>query len=530
MFTDERRDKVWNEIRQHDRRAFAGQLTPEVFAEAASQAGVRIGCSALNLVNLVWLGIGTAMQHACTFAFVLTMTLKTLEDQEAFSSTPLGKQRKQQETKKKKKKNAKRCAKRKGKQKGKGGRKSKHHPHRNDPTQITEEAFAQARQRMPVAFWMALVTILARRFEQDHSRHMNFRGFRLLAMDGTTFKLPKTQALREHYGRPKNAARKKAAPQARMVMLTLPGTRIPIAYEVSPLSTSELKLAERLMPHVRANELLLMDRGFLSYGLFWQIQNRQAFFGTRLKKNIKYKNVKQLGPKDWLVDWTPTDSRGQWKPLPRSIRLRVIRYQFPGFRASAIITNVLDPRRLSREDWVRLAHECDDNGKLTPGLYHRRWEIETSFFELKVVLKTDSLRSRTPASLEYELAGRVVYYLLIRWLIVLAAEKHGIDPLRISFSNAVRELDLMRAVLITSSPDWVAAVLLPRLLDRLATHLVPLRPGRHYPRANDTKPKDRGHGQKQKPSKLNSRINSNHKNTKRNSNRKNTKRKLRRQA
>ena len=504
MFKDELRDKVWNEIRQSDLHAFDKQLTPQVFAEAARQAGVRIGCSALNLVNLVWLGIATAIQHGANFAFVLTTTLKLWEDQQRFCCSPLGQQ-----------KSKARRAQRKGKQKGPGGQKSKHHPHRDDPTQVTEEAFVQARQRMPLAFWMALVTILAQRFQQDHSRHLNFRGFRLLAMDGTTLTLPNVHRLREHYGRPKNGARKKAAPQARMVMLTLPGTRIPIAYEVSPLSDSELTLAGRLLRHVQANDLLLMDRGFISYGLFWQIQSRGAYFGTRLKKGLKYKKVKRLGAKDWLVDWTPTDSRRQWRQLPRSIRLRAIHYQFPGFRASAIVTNVLEPQRLSREDWVRLTHDCDDNGKFTPGLYHRRWEIETSYFELKTVLKIKSLRSHTPASLEYELAGRVVYYLLIRWLIVVAAEKHGLDPLRISFTNAVRELEQMRAALVTGNPNWVRRVLLPRLLERMASHLVPLRPGRHYPRPNDTQPKQRGRGQKQLSSKLTHRINSNYTNAKR---------------
>ena len=74
--------------------------------------------------------------------------------------------------------------------------------------------------------------------------------------------------------------------------------------------------------------------------------------------------------------------------LPPSIQLRVIHYKIPGFRPSAIVTNVLDPQRLSREDWVRLADDCGDKGKLKPGLYHRRWEIETSFRELKVVLQT----------------------------------------------------------------------------------------------------------------------------------------------
>ena len=505
MFRDERRDKVWNEIRQSDLGAFAKQLTPEVFAEAASDAGIRIGCSALNVVNLVWLGIAAAMQHASNFAFVLTTTLKLLEDQEGFCRTSLG--RTQQRAQR---------AKPKGKKKRKGGRKSKHHPHRNDPTQVSEEAFVQARQRMPLAFWTALLMILARRFQKDHSRHLNFRGFRLLAMDGTTLTLPNVERLRKHYGRPKNGARKKAAPQARLAMLTLPGVRIPIAYEVSPISDSELALAGRLMRQVRNNDLLLMDRGFLSYGLFWQIQNQGAYFGTRLKSNFQYKKVKRLGPKDWLVQWTPQDSRKQWRDLPPSIQLRVISYQFPGFRASAVLTNVLDPKRLSREDWVRLAQDCDDNGKFTPGLYHRRWEIETSFFKLKIVLRLKSLRSHTPASLEYELAGRVVYYLLTRWLIVLAAEKHGVEPLRISFTNAVRELEQMRAAFLTGTSEWTRDVLLPRLLDRLASHLVPLRPGRHYPRPNDTQAKNCGRGRTKKlPSKLTKRVNSNHTNDKR---------------
>ena len=62
MFKDELRDTVWNEIRQHDLHSFEKQLTPQAFAEAARCAGVRIGCSALNLVNLVWLGIAAAKE------------------------------------------------------------------------------------------------------------------------------------------------------------------------------------------------------------------------------------------------------------------------------------------------------------------------------------------------------------------------------------------------------------------------------------------------------------------------------------
>lgn len=503
MFKDEPRCKVWDEIRQHDLRTFAKQLSPELFAEVALRAGLQIVSSPLNLVNLVWLGIAGAMQQAASFAFVLTTTLKLLEDQQAFASTQLGNEQRK----------GRQRAKRQKSKRGKRGRKSKHDPRRADPTELSEEAFAQARQRMPLKFWVFLVLVLAERFERDHARHLDCHGFRLLAMDGTTLTLPNFQPLREHYGVPKNGRRKKrAAPQARMVMLTLPTVRIPIAYEVGPLSDSELTLAAKLAPQLRANDLVLMDRGFISYGLFWQLQRRGVFFGTRLKKGLKYRRVKQLGPKDWLIQWTPKDSRRHWKRagLPRSIQLRVIEYQIKGFRPSAVLTNTLDPQRLSREDWVRLTSDCEQKGKLTPGLYHRRWEIETTYFELKVTLQMKSLRSRTPASVEYELAGHVVYYLLLRWLIVLAAEKHGLDPLRISFTHAVRELECMRPALVTSNLTWICEVLLPRLLARIASHTVPLRPGRHYPRPNDTKPKDKGRGLRQLASKLSNRCNSNH--------------------
>ena len=48
--------------------------------------------------------------------------------------------------------------------------------------------------------------------------------------------------------------------------------------------------------------LLLLDRGFWSYGLFWQIQWREAFFGIRLRTGVLLKTSKSLGPDDRLVE------------------------------------------------------------------------------------------------------------------------------------------------------------------------------------------------------------------------------------
>ena len=139
---------------------------------------------------------------------------------------------------------------------------------------------------------------------------------------------------------------------------------------------------------------------------------------------------------------------------------------------------------------------------LDNSIYHRRWEIETSFRELKVVQKMKELRGRTPGSIDYEIASHVLLYLLIRWLMVEAASERGIDPLRLSFTEALREIDMMVRTLLTASLDRVHQVLLPRLLHRIASHRVPSRAGRHYTRPKDTQVKNLGHGRKQLPSKI----------------------------
>lgn len=467
MFTDEHRYDVWDEIRQRGIRAFSDQITPELVAEAAVATGVLLVKSPLCLFNLIWLGIAAALHRTDDFETVLKGTLKVLKCDQNFATPALGR------TKQKSKK-----------ANSPQKKKSKHDPYRNDPADVTEEAFSQARSRMPLEFWFNLIILLVGKFEKKHAELLQYKGFRLLAIDGTSIGLAHWKQLRHHFGasRNKNGNQKT---EARMVMLQFPLTRIPYAYELCPWSEGENTIARRLTKHLRANDLVLLDGCFWSYGLFLDIQQQGAFFALPLKgRNVSLKRVGRTKGLDYQVIWTPKDSRGKWKKesLPKSIGLRVIIYQLPGFRPQKLVTNLLDAQKITREDWIRLACDSSSKGKLEPGLMHRRWEIETTYKELKVVQEMEGgLRSRTPKSLQFEVAGHVVLYLMVRWLIVEAAVKHGVDPLRISFTHALRELNHMRPMLIVASDSW-ASHLINLLLEQIAEHQVPFRPGRSYPR------------------------------------------------
>lgn len=189
MFKDDTKCVIQDEIQRQGMKAFIRLLSRDVIVEAAQSVGLTIRNTPLNLGNLVWLGIACALYRSKSFADVLVLTLKILSDSEGFSSTRLGKaearDRRPSRTKL-------------------GKKTSKHSPHGSRRTVVSEEAFVQARQKMPWAFWTALVVLLADRFAAQHSSHLCWKGFRLLALDGTVVNLPNEAALAEHFGTARN--------------------------------------------------------------------------------------------------------------------------------------------------------------------------------------------------------------------------------------------------------------------------------------------------------------------------------------
>jgi Transposase DDE domain len=476
------RRHVWDQLRQKDLRAFAALMPAEVILQAAYAAVVPVGAGTLHVVNMAWLALASALHTLEDFKSVLDHTIKLIEDGPHFHGSALGR--------------ARRTA-------APVGHRRRHDPRPKDPGVVSEEAFAQARQLLPWGFWAALIVLLTERFEAAHGGRARFGPFRLLTLDGTCLSLPAWKALRNSFGTVSNGKGRRQT-QARLVMLQLPLVRLPWRYELTPVTEGERTAATRLLGHLRRDDLVLMDRGFFSYGLFWQVIHGGAHFAIRAVGGVKFTAAEELADGTRLVDWTPSDRRWQRQGLPATVRLRVIDYQVKGFRPSAIVTSVLDPDLIGREAWVGMAL-VDETGRVLrgPGLYHRRWEIETTYSELKQTQGLErSLRGRTPETITFEVAGHVLLYLLVRWLMVEAATAAGEDPLRLSYRGALGELIALLPSLVQAGADRATGVLVPRLLSRMASHFVPSRPGRHYPRPHDTKTKNKGKGKKQLPSKM----------------------------
>lgn len=116
-----------------------------------------------------------------------------------------------------------------------------------------------------------------------------------------------------------------------------------------------------------------------------------------------------------------------WEQLPESIEVRLVRYRIE--LKSYRTREVLLATTLMEETVEELA-----------ALYRRRWEIETEFRHLKTTMGMEYMHVKSPEMAYKQMYIFFIAHNLIRWLMLKAANEHGVDPTRISFKGAVDRL------------------------------------------------------------------------------------------
>lgn len=200
------------------------------------------------------------------------------------------------------------------------------------------------------------------------------------------------------------------------------------------------------------------------------------------------RRVETLGEDDYIVEFPVSEKTRRKHPgLPKKLRCRLIRYQIKGYRPSWLLTSLLDPIAFTRTELV--------------AFYHRRWQIETIYRELKHVLDIRNLRSLTPAGITKEIHAQLLLMNLVRWSMTEAAEGTGKSAVEYSFADAVQAVRDAVIVMFRAGAPALKEVY-EQLLADIRAAAIRKRPGRSYPRRGDGKPKNKGHGKFLVPAKL----------------------------
>lgn len=129
---------------------------------------------------------------------------------------------------------------------------------------VTEEAFCQARQALPLRFWRALWACLCAKYEQRFGAALRWKGLRVLAADGTEADVPNVPALVKFFTRPRTTHGESKAPQGRLVAVCSVLTGFCFDFSFTSRLCSEHLALRHLIRRLRALDLLLLDRGFFS--------------------------------------------------------------------------------------------------------------------------------------------------------------------------------------------------------------------------------------------------------------------------
>lgn len=172
--------------------------------------------------------------------------------------------------------------------------------------------------------------------------------------------------------------------------------------------------------------------------------------------------------------------------MPDVLTVRLLRYQWPGFRPSWLVTSLLDPQAFAYTELV--------------DLYHRRWQIETIYREWKHGLDIQNLRSHTPAGILKEVYAHLMFSNLVRWVMTDATKHTDLNPVDLSFVTALSHVHNAILRILRTGVRRLDATY-QNLLQDIRRARIRKRPGRAYPRKSD-RPRNRGNGKVQQPARL----------------------------
>jgi len=369
---------------------------------------------------------------------------------------------------------------------------------------VAAPAYCRARMRLPLEVLQKLLrrsadTVLA---DITSSR---WCGLRPLLVDGSSTIAPDTPPSQKAFGQPGEQKPGCGFPLPKVLGLFDAATGLILELLAFPLRTHEQSKVWKLHPLLRADDLLVGDRGFCSFahlamlvargvaGLFRMHQRQIVDFrpyrktrrqakrqGQRkrngqangqVKRRSRTKGVpsgrpssqflKRLGKHDQIVQWRKPAQQPKWMTaeqygsLPATLRVRELRYWLArkGQRTLCvtIATTLLDALHYPKEKIAEL--------------YKVRWTVEAHFAELKTTLKMRRLKSQTAEGVRKELAVYALVYNLVHVVMLEAARRQGVAVDRISFVDTIR---------------WLLSALPGEEMPSLI--LNPRRPDRHEPR------------------------------------------------
>lgn len=272
--------------------------------------------------------------------------------------------------------------------------------------EATKGAFSQARSKMNEWGFIRLNEIAVDTF-YDKSDYYTWNQFRLLAVDGTRIMLPNHPTIKEEFGEcsfgPK-ADSKRSMAIGSMLYDVL--NQITIDAQLAPYkntnnkSGSERALLAKHMLKLKQGDLLLLDRGYPSFALFFLLKAQNIEFCVRMKGSWwkEVRKFRESGEKERIVTFTlPDKDRIKLAEYPAPakspIKCRLVRVELDTGETEILCTSLIDTKQYPLQQFKEL--------------YHFRWNVEEAYKLLKNRIELENFSGKTAKSVKQDFHAKM---------------------------------------------------------------------------------------------------------------------------
>ena len=324
------------------------------------------------------------------------------------------------------------------------------------------------------------------RYFYEHFPFQTWYGFNLLAVDGSTLRVPDEKAVTKLFGVWNSNKGEKPCPKARASQMFDVLNKVTIDAIISPKSEGERELAAFHFLKLKPNDLILLDRGYPAFWLFKLAMSWDAQFCARISYK-KWKPVKKFyesGKKEQIVKIEPSAQSirkcFEMGLDKKPIRVRLIRIELESGETEVLITSLTDSKQFPYE--------------LFSDLYHLRWPIEEDYKALKYRLQIENWSGKTVHSVYQDFHAKCFSK---NFTAIVAATTED-DILKKSYAlkhihqiNFAQALSQMKntIVLLFNRPVEKVIMLVEKVRKIFIQTTESVRPNRKFPRRHRVKQK-----------------------------------------
>ena len=241
---------------------------------------------------------------------------------------------------------------------------------------ITKSAFSQSRKKLKAEAFIELNDTLVESFYEDGD-YKKWKGFRLLAIDGTCLTLPQSDEIIKDFGFAKNNVN----PESIIPMCSVSSyydllNGIIIDSQIDQYKISEFMLALGHLDKARKKDLIILDRGYAATWFFIYMNLKNVDYIVRLQRNFlqefdSFWNSKKMSE----IITLDRCSEKSIKALEilgikfESFKIRLVKVILDNGEIEVLATSLLDEEKYPYLEFKEL--------------YFLRWGIETNYNHLK---------------------------------------------------------------------------------------------------------------------------------------------------